>query len=268
MPMFKNPDPDKKPRLLGEFGDLSHTKVSSSEFKYKKDTEVFGQKEPADYIYQMIEGAVRTHKLLSDGRRQIGAFHLPGDIFGLENGNFHRFTAEAIVDTTVRLVKRQSLEREAKNDPAMVRNLLKMTTDNLQHVENHLLLLGRQSAKERVAAFLLEMNGRMKLTGAIMALPMTRRDISDYLGLTIETVSRVLHAYQRKGYLKVGGSLQREIIVLNPVGLAEADRINLPYEFSAARSRITMAEINKLSVGNVHDKPRRNDAPKNSKIKA
>ena len=117
--MYKNlnTDPEKKPRLLGELGDLSHAKVSSSEFKYIKDTEIFGQAEPADYIYQVIEGAVRSHKLLSDGRRQIGAFHLPGDIFGLENGEFHRFTAEAIVDTTVRLVKRQSLEREAKNDP-------------------------------------------------------------------------------------------------------------------------------------------------------
>lgn len=218
-----NTDPAKRPRLLGELGDLSHTKVSSSEFKYRKDTEIFGQGEPADYVSQVIEGAVRTHKLLSDGRRQIGAFHLPGDIFGLENGDFHRFTAEAIVDTTVRLVKRQGLEREAKNDPAMVRSLLNMTTDNLRHVENHLLLLGRQTASEKVAAFLLEMNGRMKPTGA-MALPMNRRDIADYLGLTLETVSRALSAFQRKGYLRFLNPSQRQIVVLNAEGLAELDR--------------------------------------------
>jgi CRP/FNR family nitrogen fixation transcriptional regulator len=72
-----NTDPKKKPRLLGELGDLSHAKVSSGEFKYIKGAEIFGQAEPADYIYQVIEGAVRSHKLLSDGRRQIGAFHLP-----------------------------------------------------------------------------------------------------------------------------------------------------------------------------------------------
>jgi len=222
--MYKNlnTDSDKKPRLLGQLGDLSHTKVSSSEFKYIKDSEIFGQAEPADYIYQVAEGAVRSHKLLSDGRRQIGAFHLPGDIFGLENGKVHRFTAEAIVDTTVCLIKRHSLEREAKTDAAMVRKLLKMTTDNLQHVENHLLLLGRQSARERVGAFLLEMNGRLKSRGA-MALPMTRRDIADYLGLTIETVSRAISASQRKGYLKVAGPFQREIVVLNSAGLAEVD---------------------------------------------
>ncbi len=150
-----NTDPKKKPRLHGELGDLAHAKLSSGEFKYSNGTEIFGEAEPADYIYQVIEGAVRSHKLLSDGRRQIGAFHLPGDIFGLENGDFHRLTAEAIIETTVCLIKRQSLERIAKTDPAMVRSLLTMTTDSLQHVENQLLLLGRKTSLERVAAFSL-----------------------------------------------------------------------------------------------------------------
>jgi len=145
-----NTDPKRKPRLLGELGDLSHAKVSSGQFKYSKGKEIFGEAEPAEYIYQVIEGAVRSHKLLSDGRRQIGAFHLPGDIFGLENGNLHRFTAEAVVDTTVGLTKRKSLEREAQNDPVMVQSLLTMTTANLQHVENHLLVLVRKTALERL----------------------------------------------------------------------------------------------------------------------
>ena len=213
-----NIGPEKRLRLLGELGDLSHTKVRSSEFKYRKGSEIFGQAEPADYVYQVIEGAVRTHKLLSDGRRQIGAFHLPSDIFGLENGDLHRFTAEAIVDTTVRLVERQSLEREAKNDPAMVRSLLTMTTDNLQHVENHLLLLGRQTARERVGAFLLEMNGR-QTSADVITLPMSRLDIADYLGLTIETVSRVLSKFQRMGYLRFLDRMQRQFVVLNAAGL-------------------------------------------------
>ena len=155
-------DPDKRPRLLGE---LSHRRVSSAEYKYGRGTEIFGEEEPADYIYQVIEGAVRSHKLLSDGRRQIGAFHLAGDIFGLENGDFHRFTAEAIVDTTVRFMKRESLERVAKTDFAIIRSILRMTTDNLQHAENHLLLLGRKTSLERVAAFLLEMDRRLARSG-------------------------------------------------------------------------------------------------------
>jgi len=217
-----NADPSKKPRFLGELGDLSHAKVSSGEFKYRKGAEIFGEREPAEYIYQVIEGAVRTHKLLADGRRQIGAFHLPGDIFGLVNGEFHRFTAEAIGNTTVRLLKRQSLEREAKNDPAMVRSLLKMTTSSLQHVENHLLLLGRQTAQERVGAFLIEMNDR-QASADVIKLPMSRRDIADYLGLTIETVSRSLSKFERKGYLKFLGSTQRQFVVLNAAGLTELD---------------------------------------------
>jgi len=171
----------------------------------------------------VVEGAVRTHKLLSDGRRQIGAFHLPGDIFGLDNGACHRFTAEAIIDTTVLLIKRQSLERAAKADPAMVRSLLTMTTDNLEHVENHMLLLGRQTARERVAAFLLEMNGRV-IAGGIIALPMNRRDIADYLGLTLETGSRVLSELQRRGLLKLEGSLHRQIVVTNSAGLTQLTR--------------------------------------------
>jgi CRP/FNR family nitrogen fixation transcriptional regulator len=213
--------PNNKPRLVGELGGLTHAEVSSGEFKYSKGTEIFGETEPADYIYQVIEGAVRTHKLLSDGRRQIGAFHLPGDIFGLENGDFHRFTAEAIVDTTVRLVKRQSLERVAKTDPAILRSLRTMTTANLQHVENRILLLGRNTARERVAAFLMEMNGRLTSAGVI-ALPMNRRDIADYLGLTIETVSRMFSAFERKGYLRfLNDPRQRQIVVLNAAGLTK-----------------------------------------------
>jgi CRP/FNR family nitrogen fixation transcriptional regulator len=211
---------EKNSRLV--FGDLPDAKVSPTKFNFLKDAVIFRQAEPAHYVYQVIEGAVRSHKLLSGGRRQIGAFPLPGDVFGYENGEVHRFTAEAIVDSSVRHVKRRTLEREAKNDAVLVGTLLKITTDNLQHVENHLLLLGRQSAPERVAAFLLEMHDRLKSAGA-MAMPMTRRDIGDYLGLSLETVSRVLSRYQRQGYLKLAGPMQREITVTDPVGLAEVD---------------------------------------------
>jgi CRP/FNR family transcriptional regulator, nitrogen fixation regulation protein len=115
-----------------------------------------------------------SYKLLTDGRRQIGAFHLVGDIFGLENGSVHRFTADAVVNTTVRLIKRQSLEAVAESDAVVSRNLLSMTTSNLEHAENHMLLLGRKTSLERVAAFLIEMDARLTATG-VVALPMCRR---------------------------------------------------------------------------------------------
>jgi CRP/FNR family nitrogen fixation transcriptional regulator len=165
---------------------------------------------------------VRSYKLLSDGRRQIGAFHLVGDIFGLENRTEHRFTAEAIVDTAVRLVKRRSLELVAESDAMVARNLLTMTTNNLQHAEDHMLLLGRKTSLERVAAFLLEMDKRLTAAG-VMALPMCRRDIADYLGLTLETVSRALSRLHEFGILGFIGNNQRQIVLLDRLQLARFD---------------------------------------------
>ena len=140
----------------GHLAALAGERLICSEFQYRHQTEIFGEGEPADYVYQMIRGSVRTYKLLSDGRRQINAFHLPGDLFGLENGEAHRFTAEAITDTTVRIAKRRSLygELEQRRSSGLTNNLLGLVTKNLQHAEDHMMLLGRKTAAERVAAFL------------------------------------------------------------------------------------------------------------------
>jgi CRP/FNR family nitrogen fixation transcriptional regulator len=217
-----NSDPAHRLRFLGELSCLSQTEITLSEFKYRRGAEIFGETEPAEYVYQVIDGAVRSYKLLSDGRRQIGAFHLVGDIFGLENGSAHRFTAEAIVDTTVRLMKRASLAHVAEQDVGVARDLLNMTASNLQHAEDHMLLLGRKTSLERVAAFLLEMDSRLTAAG-VMALPMCRRDIADYLGLTLETVSRALSVLHGKGVLGFLGQTQRQIVLLDRPKLAELD---------------------------------------------
>jgi CRP/FNR family transcriptional regulator, nitrogen fixation regulation protein len=209
-------------RFLSQLGGLSKAEITPSEFKYHRSAEIFGEGEPAEYVYQVVEGAVRSYKLLSDGRRQIGAFHLAGDMFGLENGDAHRFTAEAIVDTAVRLVKRVSLAHVAENDATIARDLLNMTASNLRHAEDHMLLLGRKTSLERVAAFLLEMDCRLTAAG-VMALPMCRRDIADYLGLTLETVSRALSTLHHKGVLGFLGQTQRQIVLLDRLKLAELD---------------------------------------------
>jgi CRP/FNR family nitrogen fixation transcriptional regulator len=215
-------NPANRPRFLGELGTLSQADILLSEFKYDRGAEIFGEEEPAEYVCQVINGAVRSYKLLSDGRRQINAFHLAGDIFGLENGRTHRFTAEAIIETTVRLVKRVSLAHVAEQDITVARDLLTMTASNLRHAEDHMLLLGRKTSLERVAAFLLEMDSRLTAAG-VMALPMCRRDIADYLGLTLETVSRALSALQDKGFLGFLGQTQRQIVLLDRPKLAELD---------------------------------------------
>ena len=222
--MFVNLNSDlaSRPRFFGEFGMLSQTEISLSEFKYNRGAELFGEAEPAEYVYQVIDGSVRSYKLLSDGRRQINAFHLVGDIFGLENGDTHRFTAEAIVDTFVRLVRRVSLSHIAETDAMVARDLLNMTASNLQRAEEHMLLLGRKTSLERVAAFLLEMDRRLAAAG-VMALPMCRRDIADYLGLTLETVSRALSILHDKGILGFLGQTQRQIVLLDRPRLAALD---------------------------------------------
>jgi CRP/FNR family transcriptional regulator, nitrogen fixation regulation protein len=194
--------------------------VVASEFTYKKDEEVFGEDEPAEYVYEVLSGAVRTYKLLSAVRRQISAFHLPGDVFGLEAGLSHRLAAEAIVDTTVRLVKRSSLEKAAGTDVRVARKLWAITARELTHAEDHMLRLGRKSAMEKVAAFLLEMDRRLPATGLI-GLPMCRRDIGDYLGLTLETVSRSLSQLQAKGILGLSGA--RQIALRNRQHLRNMD---------------------------------------------
>ena len=200
----------------------SPVRINLNEFSYRKGAEIFGEKEPANYVYQVESGAVRSYKLLSDGRRQIGAFHLVGDIFGLEIGTEHRFTAEAIIDTTVRLLKRRSLELVAQHDVKVAHNLLSMTTSNLRHAEDHMLLLGRKTSLERVAAFLIEMDRRSTAAG-ILALPMCRRDIADYLGLTLETVSRALSRLHELGVLGFVGNNQRQIVLLDREKLASLD---------------------------------------------
>jgi CRP/FNR family nitrogen fixation transcriptional regulator len=197
-----------------------HAGLVASEFSYHKDEEVYGEDESAEYVYQVVSGSVRSYKLLSDGRRQIGAFYLPGDVFGLESGPTHRLTAEAVADTTVRLVKRRNLEQAAGITVQVAQSLWAMTAGELRHAEDHMLLLGRKNAMERVASFLLEMDRRLAGTGMV-ALPMCRRDIGDYLGLTLETVSRALSQLHGDGVLGFSGA--RQIVLRNRQRLRNMD---------------------------------------------
>jgi len=197
-----------------------HPELVATEFSYGRDECIFGEGEPSEYVYQVVSGAVRSYRLLSDGRRQIGAFHLAGDVFGLESGPMHRLTAEAIVATTVRMVKRRSLEAAAKSDVNVACKLWAMTAGELRHAEDHMLLLGRKTAAQRVATFLLEMDRRLAVTGQI-ALPMTRCDIADYLGLTLETVSRTVSQFNDEGVLALSGA--RQIRLRDRNRLAEMD---------------------------------------------
>jgi CRP/FNR family nitrogen fixation transcriptional regulator len=183
---------------------------------FGRNAEIFGEDEPADYFYKVVTGAVRISKLMSDGRRQIGAFYLPGEIFGLETDEAHAFSAEAIGDSQVLVVKRSAFLSRATRDCAMVTEIWTQTMTHLQRARNHMLLLGRKNAQERIATFLLDMAERLSLSGEV-ELPMSRQDIADYLGLTIETVSRTLTQLERDGLISIPSS--RRIVFRNRAAL-------------------------------------------------
>ncbi|MBE7196873.1 MAG: helix-turn-helix domain-containing protein [Parafilimonas terrae] len=177
--------------------------VIGSPFAYGRHEEIFGEGEEAEFVYRVTSGAVRTHRILSDGRRQITGFALPGDLFGFGPGEIHRQSAEALTETRVLVFRRRQVERVATGNAAVACQLWSMATNDLRHAQDLMLLLGRRSAQERLATFLVEVDDRLGGTGTF-ALPMTRRDIADYLGLTIETVSRTFSQLEEDGALRRG----------------------------------------------------------------
>lgn len=169
---------------------------------HARDEEIFGEGEIADYVYQVISGSVRTSRNLRDGRRQIDEFHFAGDFFGIEAGDLHRVTAEAMTDTTVRMVRRGALSQLAAQNEDVARALFRLTVEGLRRSQDHVLMLGRKSARERVVGLLADLIDR---TGARdeLDVPMSRQDMADYLGLTIETVSRTLTQLQADGIIAI-----------------------------------------------------------------
>ena len=182
---------------------------------FARNTEIYGENEPAEYLYKVVAGAVRTYKVLNDGRRQIGAFYLPGDVFGLEIGEEHTFSAEAIVECKVMVIKRSALVALAARSHDVARQLWTMTATELQRAQGHIMLLIK-TAQERVAGFLLEMAARSPSANTV-ELPMSRQDIADYLGLTIETVSRTLTQLENSAAIAVPTS--RRIVLRNRAAL-------------------------------------------------
>jgi CRP/FNR family transcriptional regulator, nitrogen fixation regulation protein len=200
------------PETWRDPGSLEQTmRLMGAVISYPRNSEIFAEDEPADYIYQVVSGSVRTYKVLSDGRRQIGGFYLPGDIFGLQFGDEHALSAETMTDAEVRVVKRSALNTVAARDPSIAQEFFLLTSRELCRMQRRLLLLIK-SAQERVASFLLEMAERAPANPAI-DLPMSRQDIADYLGLTIETVSRTLTALEAAATIEVPTS--RRIVLRN-----------------------------------------------------
>jgi CRP/FNR family nitrogen fixation transcriptional regulator len=183
--------PRHNPRPQAATHDLTDSiEMMGAPMVYARNSEVFGEEEAADYVYKVVSGAVRTYNVLDDGRRQIGAFYFAGDFFGLESGEAHTFSAEAVIDSKILVIKRSALLTLVQRDGEVAQQLWSTTSRELRRVQDHVLLLIK-TAEERVVDFLLQMAKRMR-SGNKVSLPMSRQDIADYLGLTIETVSRTM----------------------------------------------------------------------------
>jgi CRP-like cAMP-binding protein len=161
--------------------------------RFGRNQTIFNEGDDARYSYKVVEGSVRLCKLMSDGRRQIAEFLLPGDLFGFEAGDEHSLTAEALGDVVVMRCARSQMERISDEQPGVRKQLMLLLRRELSASQDHLVMLGRQTAKERVASFLIQLAERSDAgNGDALDVPMGRQDIADYLGLTIETVCRAL----------------------------------------------------------------------------
>jgi CRP/FNR family transcriptional regulator, nitrogen fixation regulation protein len=177
--------------------------------QFAQDREIYGEGDRAETFYKVVSGVVRTCKFLSDGRRQIYAFHVAGDLFGFELGVEYTLSAEAVSDCTIVAYRRPRGAANA-SDEALSLHLFSHAMRSLARAQEHSLVLGRRSAVEKVAVFLLDWAAQ-SADGRTLALVMTRQDIADYLGLTIETVSRTMTQFERDGTIEMPTARQIKI---------------------------------------------------------
>ena len=186
----------------GQLDALLALERIGSRRSFARDAEIYAEGDPSDSWYKVVSGAVRISKLLADGRRHIAEFCFGGDCFGLDNAIERVFSAEAVGEVIVMRYPRRATDRLIDENPQLARRLCDMTLCGLANAQTRMLLLARMSAPERVANFLLEMFERREARRAL-DLPMSRNDIADYLGLTVETVCRVLSAFKREDAIAI-----------------------------------------------------------------
>lgn len=169
--------------------------------------EICAEGDDTEVFFKVVSGVVRTCKFLNDGRRQIEAFHVAGEVFGFELGEERVLSAEAVGECTLISYRRRSVETLARTDEAVSRQIFQYAMQSLARAQGHSLLLGRRGAAEKVATFLLNWAAHSTDKG-VVHLAMTRQDIADYLGLTIETVSRSFSQFERDGVIALPNTRQ------------------------------------------------------------
>ncbi len=193
---------------------------------FARGSEIYAEGSAMDHLYRVVSGAVRICKVMADGRRQIVEFSVAGDTFGLDGLATHGFSAEAITATTLVCYPRRQLEEAVRQGGQVARLVERMTLNRLVAAQNCIVMLGRKTAQERVASFLLEMCQRTTLANAgVLMLPMSRYDIADHLGLTVETVSRVLGALRREGAIALADAHNLRVLDRGRLRALSEDRV-------------------------------------------
>jgi CRP/FNR family nitrogen fixation transcriptional regulator len=205
---FRSENPSQAVRVTAE--RLANAQPSATTF-YPEGAVIYGQGDAAGYLYLVEFGVVRICRLTADGRRQISGFHFAGEVFGFEDGEEHQFYAESVNGAGIRVL-------HGSRNSGVAPDLLALALTSLVRAQQHQLVLGRRSATEKLAGFILDMMER-QAADDIVGLPMQRNDVADYLGLTFETVSRALRALKEKGFIRIPSVSQIEI--LDHAGLEE-----------------------------------------------
>ena len=191
------------PRAEG-VGQLLDAMQPAAVTLYAPDAVIYAQGDKAGPLYFVEFGTVRICRLTADGRRQISAFHIAGEVFGFEAGAEHDSYAESVDGAGIRVLRPACGEVPAHT-------LLTLALQNLTRTQHHLLVLGRRTANERMAALLVDLNERQGGEG-LVHLAMQRNDIADYLGVTFETVSRILRALKDQGLIRLKSVSEVELL--------------------------------------------------------
>lgn len=195
-----------------EEGELQEVAAISQSVELGPGDPLFDESEPASNVYNVTAGTMKVYKLLADGRRQVTGFLFPGDFLGLANNDLYAYSAEAVTHSTLCRFPRRKLEGLLERFPKMEKRLLSMASHELAAAQEQMMVLGRKTAKEKVATFLLALADRAEQRGQPgnpVPVPMSRADIGDYLGLTTETVSRTFTQLRGAGLitLQPGGKV-------------------------------------------------------------
>ena len=225
-----SPGPAARPRQDGSPGPCRHCDLGSLAFcdgmaprtvgvlarvqctlRLEAHDTLFREGDPGQAVFSIVSGAIKVYKLMPDGRRQITGFFFRGDMFGFCVADQYAYTAEAITAVSVCRLPMSRLRSLAATAPEVQARVMARMTEKLAHFHDHVLLLGRKTARERVASFLLNLSDRARRRGdtaSPLTLPMGRADIADHIGLTVETVSRAMTWFKREGVLDLPSPTQ------------------------------------------------------------